>query len=103
MSAQTLPARAALGAAAVFRPREAARHIPGVSEEDAIAWMRRRGLVRAHHFGSRPVEVVVWGEVVKALASEPDPVPSKRPPPLPKVSVRKRRRNRRSSQPDDTL
>lgn len=101
MSAQTLPERAALGAAAIFRPREAARHIPGVSEEDAIEWMRRRGLVHRHHFGSRPVEVVVWGEVVEALAGDPEPVPVKRPPPVPKVSVAKRRRGRHQRKTGD--
>jgi hypothetical protein len=59
--------RLALGSAAVVPLTVAARWLPW-GQEDAIAWLRQRGLVREVPDvpgGAR--EIVIWGEVLDAL------------------------------------
>lgn len=63
--------RLALGAANVLSETDAVRALPG---RDAVAraWLRERGLVRVTALG----RVVVWAEVLAALAGTPTPAPA---------------------------
>lgn len=57
--------RLALGKAAVLTLSSAAELLPW-RESEAIAWLRRRGLVRVVGLG----EVVIWGDVLEEIKTE---------------------------------
>lgn len=76
--------RRSLGAAAVVRPTVAAEWLP-MADDDALEWMRNRGLIRTMSVpdrrggGVRTIEVVVWAEVLdEIMGRRVVPAPAKR-------------------------
>lgn len=63
--------RLAQGRAAMFSLRRAAELLP-LDDEEAAAWLRRKGLVQTlgRTKGGRQRQVVVWGDVLDARAAE---------------------------------
>lgn len=63
-------ARVTLGTAAVLSVEEAAAWLP-MDAASAERWLRSTGIVRLMRAGDHEVEVVVWGDVVEAIRSDP--------------------------------
>ena len=63
-------ARLVVSPGAILSIQKAAELLP-IAERDARRWLRRCGLVR--DLAGRPV--VVWQDVIEALANPPDPPP----------------------------